>query len=29
VHAGAALTQKMSDEEVAFFHNVNTPADLN
>jgi molybdopterin-guanine dinucleotide biosynthesis protein A len=29
VHNGSALTHEMSDEQVAFFHNVNTPADLN
>lgn len=28
VHAGSAVTNQMDDSQAAFFHNVNTPADL-
>jgi len=28
MHSGSAVTKQMSDDEAAFFHNVNTPADL-
>ncbi|MDZ4401227.1 molybdenum cofactor guanylyltransferase [Prosthecobacter sp.] len=28
VHSGSAVTNQMSDDQAAFFHNVNTPADL-
>ncbi len=27
-HSGSAVTHPMSDDQAAFFHNVNTPADL-
>jgi molybdopterin-guanine dinucleotide biosynthesis protein A len=28
VHSGSAITHPMSDDQAAFFHNVNTPGDL-
>lgn len=28
VHSGSAVTHQMSDDQAAFFHNVNTPGDL-